>query len=153
MNITRMAIVGLALVGVVGCADRPFLRADPPATKGGVTVSLVGQKCGRTAFEETYNELILDMVVQVRNGGTAPVEVEPAQMRLAMRGTTVMPVTGAASVVIAPETTSNIPVHFERAGNATCNEQMTLSLDRSVQVSGAALTLQPLSFVPGRWHV
>ena len=75
-KVVLMAIVMAAL----GCAERPFVRADPPVSSDGVTVALVGQKW-REAWYENYDVLDLDMVVQVTNGTAFSVAVILAEMR------------------------------------------------------------------------
>jgi hypothetical protein len=152
MNTKLPVIVALSLIGFAGCADRPFVRTDAPATSEGVTVALVGQKCGREAWYENYDVLDLDMVVRVTNASPLPVEVVPAQMRLLARGNSATPRASRpkwedAPVQLAPNATTDVNVHFQRWGNAKCDQEMQLSVDRAMEISGRDLSLRPLSFV------
>ena len=147
-KVVLMAIVMAAL----GCAERPFVRADPPVSSDGVTVALVGQKCGREAWYENYDVLDLDMVVQVTNGTAFPVAVIPAEMRLLARGNSPIPRSSKpkwedSPLTLEPNSTASVRVHFQRWGNAKCDQEMQLSPGRSMELSGKDLTLPPLSFV------
>jgi hypothetical protein len=146
------SLVALSLVGFAGCADRPFVRADAPAASEGVIVALVGQKCGREAWYDNYDVLDLDMVVRITNTSQVPVEVLPAQMRLLARGNSPTPRASRpkwedAPVALAPNSTRDVSVHFQRWGNAKCNQEMQLSVDRAMEMSGRNLAVRPLSFV------
>lgn len=152
MNMKLPVAAVFSLIGFVGCADRPFVRADAPASSEGVTVALVGQKCGREAWYENYDVLDLDMVVRVTNASPLPVQVIPAQMRLLARGNSATPRASRpkwedSPVELAPNSTRDVNVHFQRWGNAKCNEEMQLSVDRAMEMSGRDLALRPLSFV------
>jgi hypothetical protein len=134
-----------------GCAERPFVRADPPVSHDGVTVELVGQTCGRQSWNEAYDTLDLDMVVRVTNASSESVDVVPAEMRLLARGNSSMPRSSrpkmvTAPFVLAPNSAANVHVHFFRSGNARCDQDMQLALDRAVEASGKPVTLRPLSF-------
>ena len=152
MNMKLPVAVVLSLVGFGGCADRPFVRTDAPAASAGVTVALVGQKCGREAWYENYDVLDLDMVVRVTNTSPLPVEVIPAQMRLLARGNSATPRASRprwedSPVQLAPNATTDVDVHFQRWGNAKCNQEMQLSVDGAMEMSGRSLAVRPLSFV------
>jgi hypothetical protein len=158
MNMKLPVAVVLSLVGFAGCADRPFVRTDPPAASEGVTVALVGQKCGREAWYENYDVLDLDVVVRVTNTSPLPVEVIPAQMRLLARGNAATPRLSRpkwedSPVQLAPNATTDVNVHFQRWGNARCDQQMQLSLDHSMEISGRDVAIRPLSFVAARSDV
>jgi hypothetical protein len=152
-------ILGLGLVAAMlsatGCAERPFVRADQPMTTQGVTVALTGQKCGREGWNEAYDVLDLEMVVNVANGTMSPIEVVPAEMRLLANGNSAVPRSSSpkwedAPLQIAPNSNANVRVHFYRRGNAKCDQNMQLSLDGSIDQAGRRLALPPLSFVPSR---
>jgi hypothetical protein len=143
------------VAGVVGCADRPFVRADPPVTSDGVTMALVGQKCGREAWYENYDVLNLEMVVRVTNGTSSPVDIMPAQMRLLARGNSQVPRSSKPKwedgpLELQPNASTDVRVHFQRWGNAKCDQEMQLSPGRSMEMSGKDVTLPPLSFVATR---
>ena len=146
-------VLALVAVSAVGCADRSFVRADAPVNSDGVTVQLVGQQCGRQAWNEAYDVLDLELVVRVTNGTATAVEIVPAEMRLLASGNAPIPRASSprwedAPVQVAPNSTADVRVHFYRRGNARCNQQMQLSLARSVEASGRSVLLPPLTFVP-----
>ncbi len=144
------------LWAVCGCAEKPFVRVDPPVTSGGVTVELVGQKCGREARNEAYDVLDLEVALKVTNGTMAPIEVIPAEMRLLAKGNAPTPRSSAprwesASIQIPPTGSGNVQVHFYRPGNAKCDQTMRLSFGHSIDDSGRALVLPPVAFVPSSY--
>ena len=149
-------VVALAIAGgAVGCADRPFVRADPPVSNDGVTVALVGQKCGREAWYENYDVLDLDMVIRVTNQTSEAISVVPSQMRLLARGNSTVPRSSKpkwedAPSQVQPNASADIRIHFQRWGNAKCDHEMQMSLDRSMEMSGRNVAVQPLSFVATR---
>jgi hypothetical protein len=149
-NVSLLAIsIGL---GAIGCADQPFVRADPPVSHDGVTVALIGQRCGREAWYENYDVLNLDMIVRVRNQTSLPVDVFPAQMRLLARGNSPVPRSSTpkwedAPLTLQPNSATNVRVHFQRWGNAKCDQEMQLSIGRSMEIDGKDVVLPPLSFV------
>jgi hypothetical protein len=149
--------LSLALATVVlssaACADRPFVRVDPPVSSQGVTVALVGQKCEREGWNEAYDVLDLEVVLRVTNGTPGPIGVTPAEMRLLASGNSPLPRVSSpkredAPLEVAPNSNADIRVHFDRRGNGRCNQGMQLSLDRAVNQDGRAVTLPPLSFMP-----
>ena len=153
------ASVGLVacatVLGLVGCADRPFVRADAPVTSDGVTMALVGQKCGREAWYENYDVLNLEMVVRVTNRTSIPVDIMPSQMRLLARGNSQVPRSSEpkwedAPLELQPNSAANVRVHFQRWGNAKCDQEMQLSPGRSKEMLGKDVALPPLTFVATR---
>jgi hypothetical protein len=153
---TIVGLVACAMViGFVGCADRPFVRADPPVTSDGIIMSLVGQKCGREAWYENYDVLNLEMVVRVTNRTSSPVDIVPSQMRLLARGNSFVPRSSRpewedAPLELQPNASTDVRVNFQRWGNAKCDEEMQLSPGRSMEISGKDVTLPPLAFAATR---
>jgi hypothetical protein len=135
-------------VWLVGCGDRPFLRTDPPVAIEGLSVALVGQRCGRRVRRD-LNE-ILDLVLEVRvaNAGPAPVTIDPARFTLLAERDATPPDEHDAVLELAPGRASRLRVHFHRWGNYACNRPMALSLDGVITLAGRPLRLRSLSFVP-----
>jgi hypothetical protein len=147
-----------ALTGAVSCGEHGFVRSDPPVARDGVSVALVGQRCGRLAVDPNFDELDLDVVLRATNQSGVPVEVVPAEMRLLARGyspapDSTKPLSEDSPMTLPPNSTADVHVRFQRWGNAKCNQDMQLSLDRSLKMSGRDLPLKPLSFVPERSDV
>jgi hypothetical protein len=144
--------LGLAVALMAGgCAERPFVRADPPVSHDGVTVALVGQTCGRQSWNEAYDTLDLDVAVRVTNASAASVDVVPAEIRLLARGNSPAPRSSKpkmvdAPIVLPPNSVATVHVHFLRSGNAKCDQDMQLALDRAVEAAGRPVMLRPLSF-------
>ena len=153
--VASCAVPALAALLGAGCAERPFVRQDPPVSSQGVTVSLAGEKCDREAWYENYDVLDLDMMVKVTNASSAPVTVNPAELRLLARGNSPVarasrPKWGDDAVEIAPHSSADVHVRFQRWGNARCDQEMQLSMGAAVVQSGQNVTLAPISFVATR---
>lgn len=134
----------LAIVSFAACADRPFVRNDPPVTNGGVTVALAGQRCRRRVRHDQNGILDLVLALRVTNGGPAPLTIDPARLALVVRGDANLPDEHGAPVTIGPGLSSPVRVHYRAWSNARCDEPMSVSLDAALSVP----TLQPLTFTP-----
>jgi hypothetical protein len=127
----------------LGCADRPFLRSDPPVTSAGVTVGLAGQQCRRRVRHDQNGILDLVLAINVTNTGPAPITVVPAHLSLTVRGDTTQPDDHGAPFNLGPGVTSPTRVHYHAWTNARCNEAMALSFDGAVPTPP-----RPLNFTP-----
>jgi hypothetical protein len=142
-------LVILAVAAVVaGCADRPFLRAEPPVEQDGVTVSLAGQRCGRRTRHDLNDVLDLVLAVRVTNTGPAPVTIVPTRFLLVAGGEATAPDGAAGPMELSPGEGRQGHVHYHQWGSARCNSAMTLALADAVERGGEPLPLPPLTFVP-----
>jgi hypothetical protein len=147
VNLRRATRCALLAVGAswasIACGDRTFVRADPPATSGGVTVALAGQKCRRRVRHDQNGLLDLYLEVNVSNAGPAPVTIVPASLSLVLRGDASLPHDSDAPSTLPPGASSRVRVHYIAWSNARCNEPMSLSLAGALPAPPA-----PLGFVP-----
>jgi hypothetical protein len=126
-----------------GCADRPFLRADPPVTNGGVTVALAGQQCRRRVRHDQNGILDLVLAVSVTNAGLTPVTVDPAHLTLVVRGDASRPDDHDAPFTLAPGRSSLTRAHFHAWSDAKCTEPMTLTLEGVLPTPPRSLSFIP----------
>jgi hypothetical protein len=146
---TRVPLVAVS-IGLVlcACSERPFVRADPPASDADVTVSLVSQRCGRRTRRDLNDVLDLLLTVHVTNGGRATARITPARIKLIFRGDAgTEPERHGLPSDLPPGSSSDLQVHFFRWGSAKCDEPMALSFDGAIEVQGRGLRLRPLFFV------
>jgi hypothetical protein len=129
---------------VAACGDRPFVRADPPATSAGVTVALAGQRCRRRVRHDQNGILDLELALRVTNGGPASITIVPARLSLVVRGDVAEPDEHDAPFSLAPGATAPVRIHYRPWINARCDEPMAVSLDAAL----SAPTLRPLIFTP-----
>jgi len=156
----KKLVLSIGFVGVCGlggCAStgRPFVKTDGPSTSSGVTVALKDQRCARRKYDKMNDVLDLRMAVQVTNGSPTPVTVDPTEFRLLARGNEAVadstPPTGnAPETALPPGGSAPVDVRFRRFGNARCNQDMQLSLDRAVEKGGHEVPLRPITFMPER---
>jgi hypothetical protein len=137
----------IAAAGLGGCAQGQFFRTGGPSASSGVVASLATQTCGRRSYDRLADVLDLEMVVNVTNDSPATVTVTPRELRLLAAGDATAPESSDPPGAIAPGATRPVSVHFLRVGDAQCNEQMALSLDRAIDAEGGPVHLRPLSFV------
>jgi hypothetical protein len=140
----RVARLALLAAAAVGCGDRPFLRADPTVTSGGVSVALVGQRCRRRVRRDQNGILDLELAMRVENRDAAPVALLPAQIELRVRGDTALPDGHGVPLQLDAHQSTPLRIHFHAWSNARCDEPM------SVSVAGALSGAPPvvLTFVP-----
>jgi hypothetical protein len=145
VSVTRPKAFALAVVSLAAsCADRPFVRSDPPVASGGVTVALAGQQCRRRVRHDQNGILDLVLALRVTNGGAAPITVDPARLSLVVRGDANLPDEHGPPLTIGAGLSSPVRVHYRAWSNARCDEPMSVSLDAALSVP----TLQPLTFTP-----
>jgi hypothetical protein len=143
---TLAAALAAALGG--GCADRPFLRAEPPVEQDGVTVSLAGQRCGRRTRRDLNDVLDLVLGVRVMNSGAAPVTIVPTRFLLVAGGESTAPDGAADPMQVQPGEGREGHVHYHHWGRARCNSPMALALSGAVERGGEPVRLPALTFVP-----
>ena len=93
------------------------------------------------------------MQVQVSNRGPASVEIAPQRFLLLVDGDATSPEAASAIETVTPGETKVLDVRFFRFGDATCKEEMKLSLDHAVKADAQEISLRPLSFVPSNSDV
>jgi hypothetical protein len=140
----RLLLVLAASLGASACADRPFVRADPPVTSGGVTAALAGQQCRRRVRHDQNGILDLVLVLRVSNAGPPPVTVDPARLALVVRGDATLPDDHGAPFTLGPGLSAAVRVHYRAWSNARCDEPMSVSADAAL----SRPTLRPLAFTP-----
>jgi hypothetical protein len=139
----RVALVVTTALAA-GCADRPFLRADPPVASGGVSAALVGQRCRRRVRHDQNGILDLVLALRVTNAGPAPLSIVPARLLLHVGSDTAQPDDFDAPFTLPPGGGAPLRVHFRAWSNAACPETLGVSFEGAI----SGQTLRPLSFVP-----
>jgi hypothetical protein len=137
--------VGVALtLSTTACANRPFVRADPPTASGGVSVALTGQRCRRRVRHDLNGILDLVLALRVTNAGPAAVTIAPARLLLHVRGDTAGPDDFDAPQTLAPGGAASVRVHFRAWSNAACTETLGVSFEGAI----SSPRLRALWFVP-----
>jgi hypothetical protein len=144
----RWLALAAALAGG-GCGgDRPFVRADAPAARDGVTVSLAAQQCRRRTRRDQNDILDLVLALRVTNAGPPPLTVIPARFQLRVREDTVPPEEHGNPLSLAPGQSADVRVHYRPWNSGACNQPMSLSTGGALEREGRALELPALAFVP-----
>jgi hypothetical protein len=150
----RIALILASLIAMGGCSEawsRSFVRTDPPAQAGGVSVALVERQCDRRIDPDwsSYADILgLDIQMRVTNSAVSPMTFDPAKVRLLADGESRTPHRSDGAETIAVGTSKTFTVHFlERDDNLACNVPMALAIDGAAEIGSAPLPLRPLSFL------
>jgi hypothetical protein len=153
MTIRRLLLVLSLMVAAGGCDgawSRSFVRTDPPAQAGGVSLALVERQCDRRIDPNwSYADILgLDIRMRVTNSAGSAVTFDPGKVRLLADGEARAPHRADASETIAAGTSKTFVVQFlERDDNLACNVPMALAIDGSAVLGSSPLPLRPVSFL------
>jgi len=153
MTVRQIGLVLTLMVAAGGCGEswsRSFVRTDPPASAGGVSVALVERQCDRDNDPNwSYADILgLDILMRVTNSADSAVTFDPGKVRLLADGEARAPHRADAPETIATGTSKTFTVHFlERDDNLACNVPMALAIDGSAAIGASPLPLRPLSFL------
>jgi hypothetical protein len=153
MTVRQLGLVLTLTVAEGGCGEswsRSFVRTDPPAEAGGVSVALVDRQCDRDSDPNwSYADILgLDILMRVTNSAGSAVTFDPGKVRLLADGEARAPHRADGAETIAAGTSKTFAVHFlERDDNLACNVPMALAIDGSAAIGAFPLPLRPLSFL------
>ena len=85
LTIWSSVVVG---AGVIACAGKTFVRADPPIATQGISIALVDETCALDSDPEQGGTFLLDLGLTLRltDGAGAPVSFHPDRARLVFAG-------------------------------------------------------------------
>jgi hypothetical protein len=153
MTIRRIGLALTLMMAAGGCSEswsRWFVRTDPPAEAGGVSVALVERQCDRDNDPNwSYADILgLDIQMRVTNSAGSAVTFDPGKVRLLADGEARAPHRADAPETIATGTSKTFTVHFlERDDNLACNIPMALAVDGAAAIGASPLPLRPVSFL------
>jgi hypothetical protein len=154
MKIGQIALILTSMVTAGGCSEawsRSFVRTDPPAQAGGVSVALVDRQCDRQIDPNwsAYADILgLDIQMRVTNSAGSALTFDPGKVRLLADGEARAPHRSDASETIASGGSKTFTVHFlERDDNLACNVPMALAVDGAAAIGSSPIPLRPVSFL------
>ena len=154
MKIVQIGLILTSVVAVGGCGEswsRAFVRTDPPAQAGGVSVALVERQCDRRIDPNwsSYADILgLDIQVRVTNSTGSALTFDPGKVRLFADGEARVPHRSDASETIPTGASRTFKVHFlERDDNLACNVPMALEVDGAAEIGSDRLPLRSISFL------
>jgi hypothetical protein len=148
-----MALIFTSMVAASGCSEawsRSFVRTDPPAQGGGVSVGLVERQCDRRIDPNwSYADILgLDIQMRVTNSAGSALTFDPRRVRLLADGEARAPHRSDASETIPSGGSKTFTVHFlERDDNLACNVPMALAVDGAAAIGSSPIPLRPVSFL------
>lgn len=151
-----LAPLALGLFGLLpACALKPPVENSGTASKNGVQVAVIGQRCTETVEPEWPGANLVQAIVelQVANTGSAPLTVHPD--RLDLRGTDGRKVPtagwGAGDTLSVDAGQSRVvKVRFMTRGGLSCTKPMQLDADSGITMGTAPVKVGSVTFVPSR---
>jgi hypothetical protein len=135
-----MMALGLAALCAWSCASGNMVRVERPLMTKGVAVSLVDDTCRSWPSHENdlHTFLDLDLTLQIRNTGLENASFDASALRVLAGGAWLTPLEGPFAETIRPESRQWLDVHFVGGGDVRCNDPMTLSVNRVLQIDTAS---------------
>jgi hypothetical protein len=143
------------LLGACVPMTPPAISSGSSASKTGVVVSVVGQRCSETIEPELPGADLVEETLQVRveNRAASPATVHRDRFRvIAPDGSALQPRTWNAAdpISVAEGTSASFDLRFMTRGSLECRKGMQLDPDGGIELASVPVALGPVSFTPDR---